>query len=110
MIGFLEKQVGETRSEDIFIDNASFELLMIILVVAVITWFLSGYLLSRWVKKDLIRRKSDSFGYVPAVILTSIAGFVIYLMVRRSERCALQEDETSCELEEIYEGDIETTP
>lgn len=100
----------ETMAEDVIIPNASPLILILIAVISLVAWFLVGFILSRWVKKDLNDRESDAYGYIPAVIFTSIAGFIVYLIVRYNEKCALQEDEVACELEEIYESEKETQP
>jgi len=78
----------------------------IFLIIFLTLWFISGILLGQWVKKDIERSELVGSAYVIIVSLTSIVGLAFYLIVRYNAKCALEEDEAACAVEELKKEDI----
>lgn len=77
----------------------------LIVILVIVLWFISGYLLGAWVKKDIREHESVGTAYVILVYLTSIIGLTFYLLMRYNAKCALAEDEAACEIDEIRKED-----
>jgi membrane protein YdbS with pleckstrin-like domain len=66
----------------------------------VILWFVIGIILAYFVYRDLRKREVSGIPYVILTLFTGIVGLSIYLLVRYNEKCALEEDEMACLLED----------
>ena len=73
----------------------------IIIIVILVLWFISGILSALWVKKDIKRNGLVGSAYIIIVSLTSFIGLSVYLIVRYNAKCALEEDEAACIMEEL---------
>ncbi|TFG07092.1 MAG: hypothetical protein EU539_05905 [Promethearchaeota archaeon] len=66
----------------------------------IILWFLSGIILAYIIFRDLKKREAVGKPYVIITLFTSIIGFLVYIIVRYNEKCALEENEEACLLDE----------
>jgi hypothetical protein len=88
-----------TQNETVF-PGLTWVILIAIILILVI-WFSSGFLLSLWVRRDINRNELVGTSYIIIVLLTSIVGLSFYLIVRYNARCALEEDEAACAVDEM---------
>ena len=69
----------------------------------IIIWFASGILLAYLVNRDLQKREVSGIPYIIFTLFMNIIGLAIYLLVRYNEKCALEENEEACLLEDDSE-------
>lgn len=98
--------IEEETGTDVYFAESTLTGSFIYIVLIIVLWFVSGFLLAFWVYKDLKKRQKKGYFYPVIVLLTSIVGFLIYLMVRNNEKCAL-EDEKTCNTDDEVEEVIE---
>lgn len=115
MITLLNLVLFEDSSNNPYQDEITEFLSSEIFVLLIfIVWFASGAILAYFVWRDGIKRERSTIYYALLTFLTSAIGFVVYLVVRYNELCALEADEKACEydvidqeVEEIKEEKVE---
>ncbi len=94
----------ESQAEVVFpgLTNETIFLVVLILII----WFVTGFLLAIWVRRDIKRNSLVGTSYIIIVGLTSIVGLAFYLIVRYNAKCALEEDEAACAVEELKKEEV----
>ena len=59
--------------------------ILIIIIISLLIWFGCGLILAYWVKKDIKKKNLEGSKLAFVIFLTSIIGFIIYIMVRYGE-------------------------
>ena len=97
--------IFESSQNEIAFAGLTLQTLTVLIIVFVI-WFASGILLALWVRKDIHSHGLVGAPYIIIVALSSIIGLSVYLLVRYNAKCALEEDEAACIVEELKKEDV----
>jgi hypothetical protein len=91
---------AEYPENNIFDQIPGFGNTLFFISLIVILWFVIGIILAYFVNRDLRKREVSGIPYIILTLFTGIVGLSIYLLVRYNEKCALEEDEMACLLED----------
>jgi ABC-type sugar transport system permease subunit len=91
---------------NIFDQIPAFGNTMFFVLLIMIIWFASGIFLAYIVSKDLKKREASGNFYIIITFLASVIGLLIYYIVRYNEKCALEENEELCLLQDDKKEDV----
>ncbi|TFG27710.1 MAG: hypothetical protein EU532_06880 [Promethearchaeota archaeon] len=94
---------AEYPENNIFDQIPGFGNTYLFLILIFIVWFAIGIILAYFVNRDLRKREVSGIPYIILTLLINIVGLSIYLLVRYNEKCALEEDEAACLLDNEIE-------
>ena len=102
-----------------YVLGVSFGNTLLIVILLLLIWFLSGLLFALWVRKDIKVRGTEEYFYIIIILFTSFIGFIIYEIFKAREECELDPEGSPCdstkeaekiineELNEEFEDDVE---
>jgi hypothetical protein len=102
-----ERQYPRTQypENNIFNQIPGFGDTIFIVLLILFFWFASGIILAYIVSIDLKKREVSGNFYIILTFLASFIGLLIYYIVRYNEKCALEENEDLCLLQDDEKED-----